>query len=586
LAPGPVLPGQEILALEPGASPASQPSGALAVRERTDPQTGRVGSWVTWSQVTTLMTSTSLDRHYTLDRATGRIAFGDGVNGLMPPRGAPITAVYRYGGGLASNVPAGAVTRTGSVPPQVVSVSNPGDADGGADAEQLDLRDERGPAALRHRQRAVTAADMTWMAREVVGGRVARCLVPQGTPRGRPALVVVTHDMVPAPAPTATLLARLEQELSARASLDLAAAPPLLRVTGPAYRRVRAYVVVEPVDPADVQRVKADVVAALDGFFDARRGGPDGQGWPIGRAVYESEVAQVLLGVPSVGSVHSLSLASDAMSRRLALRSPVVMPLGLPRGSRVARPDGSLVFTLDEPLPAGAPITALAVRGPTDGDLLRLLVDVVADQVVPVDTSHVRVALRQVTPRHGTVPTRFPSGSSLVDSTGQRLGLSAAPLDPVPSGVFSGVQMVVELADGVDEIAQGIALSLVHPATLRVVAARGSQPDGSPATGAVLTRMEGLNGLSAGDLLGQPGAPLRVRVASDVEGTADADAVEIATDAWTGGDGLLLSLADPDAADEPVEADVLGVELIDDVVYLDPGSLVCPDSHVVQISGP
>jgi hypothetical protein len=52
--------------------------------------------------------------------------------------------------------------------------------------------------------------------------------------------------------------------------------------------------------PATVQRA---AIAALTKFFDPLEGGPDGKGWPFGRAVYVSEIYQILTRVPGVVSV-------------------------------------------------------------------------------------------------------------------------------------------------------------------------------------------------------------------------------------------------------------------------------------------
>jgi hypothetical protein len=62
---------------------------------------------------------------------------------------------------------------------------------------------------------------------------------------------------------------------------------------------------------ANVDDVKQRILDALYTFFDPRRGGPAGLGWPFGRDVYRSEVLQVLDGVPGVDHVIHLSLSAD-----------------------------------------------------------------------------------------------------------------------------------------------------------------------------------------------------------------------------------------------------------------------------------
>ena len=42
---------------------------------------------VRWHEVPDFYASGPRDRHYVLDRFTGQVRFGDGVNGLVPPIG-------------------------------------------------------------------------------------------------------------------------------------------------------------------------------------------------------------------------------------------------------------------------------------------------------------------------------------------------------------------------------------------------------------------------------------------------------------------------------------------------------------------
>jgi len=94
------------------------------------------------------------------DRAT--VSFGDGKFGFVPAAGAVISASYRVGGGLAGNVPAGAI-RTIVDAPQLAAlgatVDNPGAATGGAEREEIAHAVQHAPAVFRSLRRAVTAAD-------------------------------------------------------------------------------------------------------------------------------------------------------------------------------------------------------------------------------------------------------------------------------------------------------------------------------------------------------------------------------------------------------------------------------------------
>src|SRR6185503_1794817 len=60
--------------------------------------------WTRWPEVDDFLASTPADRHYTVDYDAGTVSFG---RGLVPQLGERIRALgYRYGGGVAGNVPA------------------------------------------------------------------------------------------------------------------------------------------------------------------------------------------------------------------------------------------------------------------------------------------------------------------------------------------------------------------------------------------------------------------------------------------------------------------------------------------------
>ena len=125
----------------------------------TNNDTGRPQSiWVLWHQVPDFYQSEPRDRHYVLDNFTGKITFGDGRNGLIPPLGRGNIRMSRYqtGGGVRGNKPAGSIVQLKTTVPYVDKVINYQAAAGGAEAETLDSLVERAPKEIRHRQRAVT----------------------------------------------------------------------------------------------------------------------------------------------------------------------------------------------------------------------------------------------------------------------------------------------------------------------------------------------------------------------------------------------------------------------------------------------
>ncbi len=80
------------------------------------------------------------------------IRFGDGTFGLTPVPGTLFTVIYLAGGGVVGNVPADTITAIDENQPQaadVVSVTNPFAATGGADEETAQQIRDRAPQAFR-----------------------------------------------------------------------------------------------------------------------------------------------------------------------------------------------------------------------------------------------------------------------------------------------------------------------------------------------------------------------------------------------------------------------------------------------------
>ncbi len=133
------------------------PGEILMVNEAA---TAATSHWVTWQGVPDFYRSGPTDRHYTCDRQTGLITFGDGQRGRVPPVGLNnIRITYGTGGGRVGNCAAQTLSELKTTIPYVDRVLNWEAAGGGADAESLNWARERGPKQLRHRGRAVTAAD-------------------------------------------------------------------------------------------------------------------------------------------------------------------------------------------------------------------------------------------------------------------------------------------------------------------------------------------------------------------------------------------------------------------------------------------
>lgn len=83
-------------------------------------------------------------------------------------------------------------------------------------------------------------------------------------------------------------------------------------VVGPDYVPVSITATLSLDEDADRQEMGAAAAREVKTFFDPLEGGDDHQGWPFGRAVYLSEVYQLLEQVPGVNYVENITLTADA----------------------------------------------------------------------------------------------------------------------------------------------------------------------------------------------------------------------------------------------------------------------------------
>jgi len=280
------------------------------VRDKTKSVTA---VWIQWEEKQNFFESGPNDRVFVLDHAMGRLFFGNGDLGMIPPLGALIQATsFRSGGGMAGNVTAGTITQLLGAVSGVQGVTNPRAAEGGADGETLEEYQQRAPFSLRNRGRAIVPQDYAAMAQEASAGVAVARAIPTLDPSGVTlpgwiTLMIIPQSQDPRPTPSAGLRQDVLDYLLARAPVDIAAAGRI-NVIGPTYLPVDVTATLAPTDPAQAGTVEQNALQALANFLNPLTGGPGGLGWDVGRGVYVSDVAGVLGNVTGVDYVQELSL--------------------------------------------------------------------------------------------------------------------------------------------------------------------------------------------------------------------------------------------------------------------------------------
>jgi Baseplate J-like protein len=291
--------------------------------------------WVRWHEVTDFYESGPRDRHYTVDRLTGAIYFGDGQNGAMPPQGRNnIRLSYRTGGGQHGNLPDRTVTQLKTTVPYVDGVTNLEAAGGGGDRESIARVQERGPKILRHGGKAVTVQDFEDLAYEA-STEIARvkAIVPEFDPldpklwidpspvnpklseqvsehgkvkvvdRGKVTLLIVPYSSAAQPTPSLALIDRVRDYIRSRCSptVDLLVAAPQWQQVS-----VTTELVPTSLDVADAVRIAAR--SRLEQFLHPLTGGPEGRGWAFGREPHLSDIYALLESIAGIDRIRSLQI--------------------------------------------------------------------------------------------------------------------------------------------------------------------------------------------------------------------------------------------------------------------------------------
>ncbi len=297
---------------------------------------------IPWTQVPEFSNSDRFDRHFTLDTATGEVAFGPAVRqadgsvrqyGRIPEGRREIRFTrYRHGGGVAGNVPAGKIQTLKSAVAYVSSATNRRRAEGGRDEETLEEAKLRARREVRAQERAVTADDYAVLA-QGASRSVARviCVTPAqlstmpaaNLPPGMLALLVVpaAFDAIRngdlSKLALDPLLARqIETHLEPYRLLTTT-----VRVREPRYLGVKVSAEIVATDYSDPDVVRANVKHALRGFISPLDiGEPDEthdellgerwDGWPFGRPLFVSELYALIQRVRGVKHVLEVRLGT------------------------------------------------------------------------------------------------------------------------------------------------------------------------------------------------------------------------------------------------------------------------------------
>lgn len=304
----------ETEALLPGELAQLQQSGLkLDIIEDSEQEAMRV--WVQYTPALQWLHSAPSDRHYRIDRATGRITFGNGQSGkALPASGNDIVRVtYACGGGEKGNVPAHSIQTLQSSIAFVEKVTNHYPAAGGCDAGTLEEASERGAKRFVHRHRAVTAQDYEWLAREAHSNVAKVKCLPNvnrllNKEAGAVSIVILPKSGMGSDVQFQEIQRAVETSLIAKASAGTAF-PGKLHVIRPAILEIGVCATVWVRSMEQLVPVENELLRKLDQFLHPITGGADGKGWGIGERIHSSMFYALMKSLSAV--VHIPQLALD-----------------------------------------------------------------------------------------------------------------------------------------------------------------------------------------------------------------------------------------------------------------------------------
>lgn len=264
--------------------------------------------WVRWKVVEDFMASDPRSRHCVVDSSMGRVDFGDGKNGMIPPIGKDnIKANYKSGGGVVGNVMRNEITVLKTPVAGIDHVINHENAEGGSDTELLTEVFERGPHSIKHLERAVTVEDFERIAREA-SSYIARtkCIIESNRLR----IIVIPKGEEDKPLPSSGLKKIVKKHLLQR-SLNLVRSENI-DVSDPRYREVKVTADVIPKSIEDAIPLEKEILKRLKEYLHPLTGGNEKKGWEFGRGVHISDIYTMLEGIEGVDHVENLKLNGDS----------------------------------------------------------------------------------------------------------------------------------------------------------------------------------------------------------------------------------------------------------------------------------
>lgn len=243
--------------------------------------------WVEWKEVDNFLNSEPESRHYVIDRLNGNILFGDGRNGMIPPRrnDEAVKVQYQTGGGSRGNIEKDGIERVADALRFIERAYNPVPTHGGCDFEDVDTAISRGASLLRHSKRAVTAEDFEALAfeasRSIAKVRCVPNISRDGSSKpGTVTLAILLKEYEKGGSTFLSQKERIERFMMEMSNCTISSGR--LAVIEPLYIGISSKIWVSVGNAETMYEMQRTVKESIIRFLDPLEGNFSGSGWEIG----------------------------------------------------------------------------------------------------------------------------------------------------------------------------------------------------------------------------------------------------------------------------------------------------------------
>ena len=282
--------------------------------------------WVLWQEVDDLKFSCEKCRHYSIDKVSGELKFGDGKRGRIPPKGKDnIRATYKVGGGAKGNVPPHSITSLVTSIAYIDKVYNIEEATGGSNQETKEKILNRVPKTIRNRERAINLFDLETLTEslstEIEKLKVIPNLNRDGLYETGWITVVVLHKSGKSGSFLKELESILKKNIPVTAKLQVI--PPIFGEVDVSLRAVIK-------DYSKYLEIKNTIKEKLERFLDPMNGNIDGSGWEFGEVPCYSDFFVVLNTIDEIKFIKNLFVKLRAGNKEISISSDRTFDIKVP----------------------------------------------------------------------------------------------------------------------------------------------------------------------------------------------------------------------------------------------------------------